>query len=270
MRADPALLASAVAVVRKAAVEVMSRYKSQQTVWDKDADGATTRSAENPLTEADLAADRVLREGLLAVLPEAGWLSEETADDPSRLDRELVWIVDPIDGTREYVEGVDQFAISVALVEDGVPSLGILLNPATNILLTALRGEGIQQDGEPIHPRHVRAEPVLLASRTEMKRGEFAPFEGTMEIRAVGSTAWKLGLAACGEGDAYFTRAPRNEWDIAAGVLLCREAGLTVTDLLGVEQRFNRPDPLLKGVVAAIPSVHSALMAQIHEEGLLL
>ncbi len=268
-----ALLSGALDVVHAAAHEVMSRYRSAQSVWDKDADGAAAEGrAKNPLTEADLAADRVLREGLLALLPEAGWLSEETADEPSRLDKELVWIVDPIDGTREYVEGIDEFAISVALSRLGEPILGILFNPASKQLLAATAGSGVTLNGRAVEPLPSRATEgaILLASRTETKRGEFAPFAEAMEVRPMGSTAWKLGLVAAGEGHAYFTRKPRNEWDIAAGVMLCREAGATVTDLHGAPHVFNRPDPLLAGVVVGVPGVYEEVMERIARVGNLL
>ncbi|MCO4770092.1 MAG: 3'(2'),5'-bisphosphate nucleotidase CysQ [Deltaproteobacteria bacterium] len=270
---DATLLQGTLAVVRNAAHEVMSRYRSQQTIWDKDDAGAESGGhAGNPVTEADLAADRVLREGLLDLLPEAGWLSEETADEPSRLERDLVWIVDPIDGTREYVEGIDQFAISVALSHRGSPVLGVLLNPATDELLCAVAGGGVTLNGAPVSamPSRPLDGATLLASRTESRKGEFDPFKERMVVQDMGSTAWKLGLVAAGKGHAYFTRKPRNEWDIAAGVMLCREAGAEVTDLDGNAHVFNRPDPLLRGVVTAVPGVHAEVMAMIREVGTLL
>ena len=109
----------------------------------------------------------------------------------------------------------------------------------------------------------------MLASRTETRRGDFEPFRSILEIREVGSTAYKLGLVATGEGDAYFTRKPRNEWDVAAGILLCREAGMTVTDLGGEEHTFNRPNPLCRGVVACAPGVYGPVFGLIEEIGTL-
>ena len=268
-------LAPPPAAARAAAVPVMKLYRSAQTVWDKDGDQLTEAGAgpvANPLTEADLAADRVLHAELGALLPEAGWLSEETADSPARLDREAAWIVDPIDGTREYSTGIDEFAISVALSVRGDVVLGVLLNPAVDVALTGRLGGGVRRNGEPVPPASAREAldgAVLLASRTEIKRGEFEPFAGRMGVREMGSTAWKLGLIACGEGDAYFTRKPRNEWDVAAGILLCREAGLTVTDLGRQPHTFNRPDPLCRGVVAAAPGIHDELMGMIEAIGTL-
>ena len=269
-----ALIDPTVAVVRRAAVEVMSRYRSAQTVWDKDGTTAAVEpaSAQNPVTEADLAADRVLRTGLLALRPDAGWLSEETTDDPSRLERRLVWVVDPIDGTLEYVEGVDEFAISVGLVLDGAVVLAVLLNPATDELLTAFRGGGVRVQGRAMEPHAARPlqGAVLLASRTETSRGDFDPFRAAMTIQDVGSTAWKLALVAAGRGDAYFTRKPRHEWDIAAGVLLALESGCRVTDLFGQPHRFNQRSPKVAGVVAAREGVYGGVMALIAAAGTLL
>lgn len=266
------LLEGAVSVVRQAADEVMSRYRSAQQIWDKD--GNESREPldfKNPLTEADLAADRVLREGLLALLPGSGWLSEETGDSPERLDREAVWIVDPIDGTREYVEGVDDFAISVALAVAGQPALAVMLNPARDDLFTCVAGQGVLRNGEPTRARERDSlgGAVLLASRTETKRGEFKMFQDRMVLSERGSTAYKLALVAAGEADLYFTRTPRNEWDVAAGILLCREAGARVTDLGGDDHTFNRPDPLCRGVVAATKGTHAEVMGLIRQVGTL-
>lgn len=270
------LLEGAVAAARAAAVPVMNLFQSSYTVWDKAGDGSLERAAgdkrvANPLTEADLAADRVLHEELLRLLPEAGWLSEETADSPERLSCAAAWIVDPIDGTREYTEGEPEFAISIALALHGDVVLGVLLNPARDELFSGRVGGGVFRNGERCPPstRSAMEGAVLLASRTETRRGEFEPFRELMEIREVGSTAYKLGLVATGSGDAYFTRKPRNEWDVAAGILLCREAGMTVTDLGGVPHRFNRPDPLCRGVVACAPGIHPRVMALIDEIGTL-
>ena len=270
------LLEGAVAAARAAAVPVMELFESSYSIWDKDDSGAAMSSESNapvanPVTEADLAADRVLNHELLRLLPDAGWLSEETADSPDRLEKKAVWIVDPIDGTREYTQGEPEFAISVALALEGQVVLGVLLNPAKDELFAGRLGGGVFRNGSKLrHSDCNRLEgAVLLASRTETRRGEFEPFRALMEIREVGSTAYKLGLVATGEGDVYFTRKPRNEWDVAAGILLCREAGMMVTDLGGDSHRFNRPDPLCRGVVACAPALHAPLFDMINEIGTL-
>ena len=270
------LLAGAVAAAHAAAEPVMKMFQSSYTVWDKDGEGGEARvgpgePVKNPVTEADLAADQVLRERLLRLLPDAGWLSEETADSPDRLERDAVWIVDPIDGTREFTQGEPEFAISIALALHGDVVLGVLLNPARDELFAARTGSGVFLNGERLPPsdRSAMDGPILLASRTETRRGDFEPFRAKMEIREVGSTAYKLGLVATGFGDCYFTRKPRNEWDVAAGVLLGREAGLRVTDLGGSEHRFNRPDPLCRGVVACASGLYAEVFGMIEAIGTL-
>lgn len=269
-----ALLPRVIEATRAAAVPVMVLFRTA-AVWDKDGGqvdaGTHAHDIANPLTEADLAADTLLRERLPPLLPGSGWMSEETADSDTRRSCDFVWIVDPIDGTREYVEGVPHFAISVALAHRGDVVLAVLLNPAQDDLHTAIAGAGATRNGQPV-PRAsatVLADSTLLASRTETRKGDFEPFKRAMKIREVGSTAWKLALAAAGEGDVYFTRKPRNEWDVAAGILLCREAGMTVTDLGGEPHRFNRPSPLCRGVVAAAPALHGPVMALIASVGTL-
>lgn len=269
------LLAGAVAAARKAAGPVMELFQTAQTVWNKvggELVESRGGSVKNPLTEADLAADRILAAELGALLPDAGWLSEETGDSPERLGCDAAWIVDPIDGTREYTEGIPEFAISIGLALRGEMVLGVLLNPAADSIITGRTGGPVLRDSEPV-PAPSSQRTVdganLLASRTETRRGEFEPFKARMNVIEVGSTAWKLGLLACGVGDAYFTRKPRNEWDIAAGVLLCSEAGLAVTDLGRARHVFNRPNPLLRGIVASAPGMHGELMSMIEAIGTL-
>ncbi len=266
------LLPSVVEATRAAAEPVMALFQRSKTVWDKGGmEGKPGDAVNNPLTEADLAADKILRDRLPALLPGSAWLSEETTDDLARLQADACWIVDPIDGTREYVEGVPHFAISVALAWKGDPVLAVLLNPAEDDLHTAVRGGGAFRNGTAVggNDRTASAGATLLASRTETRRGEFEPFKRVFSVKEVGSTAWKLALVAAGEGDAYFTRKPRNEWDIAAGVLLCREAGLAVTDLGRARHVFNRPSPLLRGVVASAAGIHDELMDRIEAIGTL-
>ncbi len=213
--------------------------------------GTAHKADRSPVTEADLAADRILREGLLAARPEAGWLSEETVDDPARLANRWVWIVDPIDGTKEYIGGIPEFSISAALVEDGQPVAGAVYNPSRDELFTARLGGGAWCNGQPIRAdKPLGARPTVLASRSELKRGEFAPFDVSAEVRPCGSIAYKLALVAAGQADATWSLGPKNEWDIAAGVLLVQAAGGQVSDRDGEPFVFNRPDPLVNGILA--------------------
>jgi myo-inositol-1(or 4)-monophosphatase len=216
------------------------------------------KAADQPVTAADLAADRILHDSLLGERPGYGWLSEESAASPDRLDRRRVWVVDPIDGTNSFVEGIPEFVVSLGLVEDGVPVLGILLNPVTGELYHAVRGGGAFRGGEPITiaagpPSRVR--PVLAASRWEIGIGEFATLQDEWEVRAMGSTAYRMAKVAEGSVHAFFSRSRKSEWDVCAATLLVREAGGTVTQTDGSPLAFNQTVPSFDGVVCvgAVP-----------------
>jgi myo-inositol-1(or 4)-monophosphatase len=205
----------------------------------------------DPLTEADLAVDEVLR----AILPSKGegWLSEETADDSERLTRARCWVVDPIDGTREFVQGIPEWCISVGLVEEGVPVAGGILNPATGERVVGSLETGVTLNGTPVQPPRDRSLDAarVFASRSEVGRGEWKRFEeAPFEVVPCGSVAYKLALVASGRCDATWTLVPKHEWDVAAGAALVRAAGLTVIHADGTEPRFNRPEPLLSDFLA--------------------
>ncbi|MBW7992617.1 MAG: 3'(2'),5'-bisphosphate nucleotidase CysQ [Planctomycetes bacterium] len=210
------------------------------------------KANEDPVTTADLKADSILREGLTKDFPGTGWLSEETRDDFSRLDKKQVWIVDPIDGTKEFVSGIPEYAVSVALVEDGLPILAAVYNPAAKELFAAAAGQGAWLNEEAINSKHELMEKlILLASRSEIQRGEFKPFEHFAQIRPCGSIAYKLALVAAGKADATFSLSPKNEWDIAAGVLIVSESGGNTNNLNGTPFIFNQRTTLVDGIVAA-------------------
>ena len=160
------------------------------------------------------------------------------------------------DALRRSLDGVDCLAAH-EMVSLGAADQRVLAEPI------------IADRDQPPFNRSAMDGSILLASRTETRRGDFEPFRAKMEIREVGSTAYKLGLVATGFGDCYFTRKPRNEWDVAAGVLLGREAGLRVTDLGGSEHRFNRPDPLCRGVVACASGLYAEVFGMIEAIGTL-
>lgn len=173
-----------------------------------------------------------------------------------------MWIVDPIDGTREFVRRIPEYAISVALVRDGKPVVGAVCNPATGDLFLGAVGVGSWRNGRPIacsRPRGDRL--VVLGSRSEMKRGEFEPFQGVLDVQAVGSIAYKLALVAAGEADGTFSLGPKHEWDIAAGVALVLAAGGRVHDGAGRAFRFNQTDTLTRGIVAATREAYANLAA---------
>lgn len=204
-----------------------------------------------PITEADRVSNRVLHEAL--VRHEEGWLSEETVDDFARLGRKHVWVVDPLDGTSEFVAGIPEWCVSVAMVEDGHPVAGGICNPNTGEFFLGARGEGLTYNGQPAmtSAKAGLAGTVVLASRSELKRGEWERFRnGDLEIRPMGSVAYKLALVAAGRADATWTLTPKNEWDVAAGVALIEAAGGVARSSANSPLEFNKQSPLIPGLFA--------------------
>ena len=229
--------------------------------------GAEYKAGHDPVTEADKSVDSVLRKQLLR--EGEGWLSEESVDDLSRLDKKRVWIVDPLDGTREFVAGIPEFCVSVAMVEDGLPVAGGICNPATNEIFLGSLDSGVAYNGEPVQTsRRCSLEGALvLASRSEMKRGEWKRFQNTsLEIRFVGSVAYKLALVSAGLADVTFTLTPKHEWDIAAGAALVSSAGGFVSTLENSSLRCNNKSPLLTGLLACGPFMRDELLALVNEQ----
>lgn len=217
---------------------------------------ARAKEGGDPVTEADLAVNAVLAKVLPQ--PEDGWLSEETADGDDRLSCVRVWIVDPVDGTREFIAGIPEWCVSVGLVEDGEPVAGGIYAPATDMLILGAVGHGVTVNGEPARTTSVEdiRGALVLASRSEMRRGEWERFFSTsISVRNVGSVAYKLGLVAAGRADATWTLVPKHEWDVAAGAALVRAAGGAVFGVDGAPVRFNQTDPLLSGFIATAPGI---------------
>ena len=218
----------------------------------------------DPVTEADHAVDAVLKKNLLR--PGEGWLSEETVDDFTRLDKECVWVVDPLDGTREFVQGIPEFCVSIAMVRNGVPVAGGICNPATNELILGSRDTGVTYNGKPAQPsqRKDLHGALVLASRSEVKRGEWKQFESAeFNIRPMGSVAYKLGLVSAGLADLTFTLVPKNEWDVAAGAALVESAGGWVLKLDNTPLRCNQQNPLISGLLAGGPFLRDPLLAML-------
>lgn len=225
----------------------------------------THKSPDQPLTAADLEADGLLREVLMGGTTGYGWLSEESADRPDRLRRERVWIVDPIDGTRSFIEARPEFAISIGLAERGAAVLGVVANPASGEVFWAVRGAGAWRRGADgvetrLQVRDADVASSILASRSEIAAGEFDALRADWRLLPTGSTAYKLALVAEGRGTAFLSRGPKSEWDVCAGALLVCEAGGAVTDLAGEELRYNRPDPYVHGILAGATGAHARLL----------
>jgi myo-inositol-1(or 4)-monophosphatase len=224
------------------------------------------KAGHDPVTAADREVDAVLRRNLLR--EGEGWLSEETIDDFSRLDRERVWVVDPLDGTREFVKGLPEFCVSIGFVENGRAVAGGIYNPATGETFLGSIDTGVLYNGKPSQPssRTSLAGALVLASRSEVKRGEWKPFEsGLFQIRAMGSVAYKLALVSVGLADATFTLTPKNEWDVAAGAALVESAGGFVRTLENTRLHCNNRDPLISGLLAGGPHLREELLAAVDQ-----
>ena len=225
---------------------------------------AEYKAGHDPVTEADKAVDAVLRENLLR--EGEGWLSEESVDDLSRLEKRQVWIVDPLDGTREFVKGIPEFCVSIALVQDGRPVAGGICNPATDEIFIGALDIGVKYNGKPVRASQ-RTElngASVLASRSEVKRGEWKIFENSgLKIVPMGSVAYKLARISAGLDDITFTLTPKNEWDVAAGVALVLSAGGFVATLDSGELQCNNRNPLLSGLIASGPSLKNSLLTML-------
>jgi len=247
-------LAIAENAARQAGVAVMQLFRGKFDVHEK--------SKNNPVTTADLEANRIIRESILGAFPDDGWLSEEDPDNGRRLELARVWIVDPIDGTKEFIEGVSQFAISIGLVVDGRPAVAIVFNPAKERFYQATAGQGAFLNGQPIHvsARDAVRGAELLVSRSEPQK-KFQVFVDRCAIKPVGSIAYRLAKVAGGDGDGTLTFRTISEWDICAGVLMVEEAGGKVVDGNGDAMRFNRQPARHRGVVAANAGLTAGLQS---------
>ena len=230
--------------------------------WRRGGYEIGSKGKDNPVTQADLEADRTLKKLLHDPFPEYGWLSEETADSEARLGCRRVWIVDPLDGTKEFIKGIPEFCVAIALVEEGDPILGVTYNPITREMFWSARGMGCHLNSSPARVTRTRVlrRANVLASRSETARGEWEVFHGRLKVSPTGSVAYKLALVAAGKGDATFTRSPKSEWDIASGAALLAEAGGTMTDIHGTPIRFNQPHVKVAGMIADNTVLHEQLV----------
>lgn len=246
----------------RGAGEVALRYTGQEAKrWDKP-DGA------GPVTEADLAVNTYLETVLRDARPEYGWLSEETADTEERLTRDSVFIVDPIDGTRSFMDGSRTWAHSVAVTHNGEVIAGAIYLPMRDLLYSAAKGAGAWLNGEPLRvsPADDADDAEILAARP-MVAPEHWP-DGVPNFRRSHrpSLAYRLGLVGQGRFDAMITLRPTWEWDVAAGALIVEEAQGRCSDKTGATLRFNNSTPRLNGMVAAAPALHDSLLKALGHE----
>ncbi|MBF0124843.1 MAG: 3'(2'),5'-bisphosphate nucleotidase CysQ [Magnetococcales bacterium] len=263
MTEQAALIDLVTATARQTGALIMRYYRPGESPDPRSWVGS--KGVDNPVTQADMEANALLHQMLMTATPNYGWLSEESPDHPERLEQQRVWVIDPIDGTREFIRGQPQFAISIGLVEQGRPLLGCVYNPAREQLFMAWH-----QGGSYLNDQLVRVSnrqqllgASCLSSYSETYRGEWEPFRDELQLTVMGSVAYKLALVASGYYDLTFTLAPKSEWDICAGLLLVKCGGGRVTDQQGNDLLFNRPLPQLTSVLASNGTLHPALLQRL-------
>jgi myo-inositol-1(or 4)-monophosphatase len=231
-------------------------WRRSPETWNKGDD--------SPVTEADMAVNRMLQAELLAARPGYGWLSEETPDDAARLSCERVFVVDPIDGTRAFIAGETAFSHALAVVENGVPVAGVVHLPAQEVTFAAVAGGKATRNGQALAcSAAVNPEGATALMSSAVLAAENWP-GGVPGLRRHfrASLAWRFCLVADGSFDALLSVRPAWEWDIAAGALIAERAGAVVSDAAGQPMTFNRPTPQAAGVIVAGPPLHGALMAR--------
>ncbi len=250
-------LETAMHAAREAGAVIRSVYGSTYTVRYKPND--------SPVTTADQGANRRIQAICQQAFPDYGWLSEETVDSSDRLALRRVWVVDPMDGTKEFIQKIPEFAVSIGLIEDGRAVLGVVYHPIQDQMYWATRGAGAWNGARRLSVSTTArlSDATILSSRSESKRGEWQPFRSAFRTRPLGSIALKLAGITTGGADASFTLVPKNEWDICAGTVLIEQAGGTVTRLNGKPLIFNQPITLLQGLVASNGPLHPPLLALI-------
>jgi len=244
------------AIVREAGRIAHSRWPGAGHAlesWDK--------TPGNPVSEADLEVDRFLKRELSRLLPSAAWLSEETADDKTRTQSGLIWLVDPIDGTRDFVHGRAGWAVSVALVSSGKPLIGMLAAPARGEEWMAVAGQGASLNGEAIR----------ASTRTQFAGARVPtialPKEDSdlVTVDQPNSIALRIAMVAADRADLVATLRWGFEWDIAAATLIAREAGAEVTDAFGGPLAYNKHDPRDFGLLVCSPAIHAAAVERLAE-----
>ena len=245
------------AAVREAGALALHMFRGRPASWIK--------GASSPVSEADLAVDALLRERLLTIR-DAGWLSEETEDDPARLQRAEVWVVDPIDGTRAYLAGLADWVIAAALVRAGRPQIAALYAPVNDELFLAVAGGGATLNGAPIKAStgdHLAGATFSGAKRRLESLAAVEPRIAT--VPRIPSLALRLARVATGALDGTFAAPNSHDWDLAGADLLVHEAGGLVTTLTGESLIYNRPDPVHGALVAAGRARHALLLGLIRD-----
>jgi myo-inositol-1(or 4)-monophosphatase len=239
----------------------IARVTSQRTFerWTKGKD-------KSPVTEADIAVNDFLRERLTHLLPGAGWVSEESEDQPRARNMREIWVVDPIDGTRAFIEGRPDWTVSVALVVDGRPVLAAIFAPVTEEMFLAMQGAGATCNRAPMRVNDGGDLTGIRTAGPKRALEGLAKAEPTALFQPkVHSLALRLTRVASGELDVAFASGGSHDWDLAAADLLVHEAGGVLTDLAGGPLSLNRPHLTHGALVAAGPARHQALLALLRD-----
>jgi myo-inositol-1(or 4)-monophosphatase len=220
-------------------------------IWDK--------GKGDPVSELDHAVDALLKQRLGALLPQAGWLSEETEDNPDRLTANMLWLVDPIDGTRDFIRGRDGWCISVALIANGQPEFAAMAAPVTKQIWVAKAGQGVRCNGK-----------ILTGSERSEFSGSRVPADDLpradsdlVVVTKPNSIAMRMTMVACDRADLVATLRWGREWDIAAAHLIAQEAGAVVTNALGQPIKYNKPEPRDFGLICCAPGIHDAAVKRL-------
>ncbi len=248
-------------IVEEASIIAMAAYAragDDLQVWDK--------LPGEPVSETDIAVDNFLRDRLGALVPDAGWLSEETADDTDRLGRARIWLVDPIDGTRDFVRGRAGWAISVALVDEGRVVMGVLAAPARHEYWIAARGRGAFLNGRRLKASQRTAFSGARVPTDALPRADI----DLAVVEKPNSIALRMAMVADDRADLLATLRWGYEWDIGAAAIIAEEAGARVTDALGQALRFNKPRANAFGVLCCAPGIHEAAVERLRERAVKL
>ncbi len=255
---EPRLDRSAVvAAVEEAGVLAMTSWRAGATpdtrIWVK--------SNSTPVSEIDMEVDVLLKERLTTILPDAAWLSEETVDNAARLDARLLWLVDPIDGTRDYIRGRDGWCVSVALVADGHPIFAIMAAPAQQKLWVAARGEGVTCNGDRLTTSARQDFAGARVPADELPKID----HDLVRVTKPNSIAMRMTMVACDRADLVATLRWGHEWDVAAAHLVAQEAGAVVTDAFGHPLTYNKRDPRDFGLICCAPGIHTAAVERLED-----
>jgi myo-inositol-1(or 4)-monophosphatase len=242
------------ATVREAGALALSLFRTELKNW--------TKGVSSPVSEADIAVNDLLEVRLRSATPDYGWLSEESADDEHRLAKRLVWIVDPIDGTRGYLAGREDWCVSVALVEDTAPLLAAVFAPASNEFFFAGRGQGATRNHIPLQATSGTAMDFsrVAGPKPLVERLKTSPGDIVLHPR-IGSLALRLCRVAQGSLDAAFAGGQSRDWDLAAANLIVQEANGNMTALSGEAILYNRREVAHGVLVAAGRDRHASIVS---------